>query len=140
AVYGRAVRLTPTEGLKELGRLREVLIERPAIVFDSAHTGCVRAAEVTAGRPRPLPAEDCRLLIDRADAGGTACWIAREHTDFVDRRLDKADGLRALLRLLGLDGLPLAAIGDSRCDLPMLRGADWALLPRGPLAGFRAGA
>jgi 3-deoxy-D-manno-octulosonate 8-phosphate phosphatase KdsC-like HAD superfamily phosphatase len=140
AVYSRAERLTPAEGLKELGRLREVLIERPSIVLDSAHTGCIRAAEVTAGRPRPLPAEECRLLIDRADAGGIACWVARDHTDFVDRRVDKADGLRALLESLGLGALPVAAIGDSRCDVPMLRSADRALLPRGSLPGFRAGA
>jgi 3-deoxy-D-manno-octulosonate 8-phosphate phosphatase KdsC-like HAD superfamily phosphatase len=139
-VYGRAVRLTSPEGVDELGRLRKVLVERPSTVLDSAHAECARAAEVAADGPRPLPEEGRRRLVEQAAVRGTGCWVAREHTDFVDRRLDKADGLRALLQLLGVDGLPLAAIGDSRCDLPMLRMADWALLPRDALSGYRAGA
>jgi hypothetical protein len=65
-------------------------------------------------------------------------WIAARHTDFVDRTVDKSVGLNRLLEALGLTSLPLAAIGDAACDVPVLRKSLFAFLPAGSLPSYLA--
>jgi hydroxymethylpyrimidine pyrophosphatase-like HAD family hydrolase len=141
AVYDRQQRLTSDDARAELDQLAGLLRGDKRLVFDSAHGECVRVADVSTGLPRPIEAERARQLIDTAGLHRLTVWVASEHTDFVDHGQDKAAGINALAQEMGLAGLPSAAMGDSRCDLPMLRAADWALLPAATLDGYagRAG-
>ena len=65
-----------------------------------------------------------------------AFWVAARHTDFVDRGVDKGKGLGCLQRELGLGSLPLAAMGDAACDVPMLKSAQTAFVPAAALASY----
>ena len=141
AVYDRRHRLTSAEARAELDQLARLLRADKRLVFDSAHGECVRVSDVSTGLPHPIEADTARQLVDDAGLHHLAFWVASEHTDFVDRGQDKATGIRTLAREMGFSSLPYAAMGDSRCDLPMLRAADWALLPARTLDGYtgRAG-
>jgi len=46
--------------------------------------------------------------------------------------------LHTLSRELGLNRLPLAAMGDAGCDLPMLKVAEFAFLPAATLPSYVA--
>jgi hypothetical protein len=141
AVYDRRQRLTSGEARAELDQLAGILRGYERLALDSAHGECVRVADVSTGMPGPIEADRARQLIDDAGLHRLTVWVASEHTDFVDRAQDKAAGISALSREMGFAGLPSAAMGDSRCDLPMLRAADWALLTAATLDGYagRAG-
>jgi hypothetical protein len=86
----------------------------------------------------PLPAVDARRMLDSLRLDQITFWTAQRYTDFVDRTVGKGDGVQRLRESLGLGTLPLAAMGDSSCDVPMLRVATHALVPPGALSGYRA--
>ncbi|MGZ4608581.1 MAG: HAD family hydrolase, partial [Blastococcus sp.] len=121
----RAASVTPlvTDGeLAELGRLRESLRLRAGVRVDDRHRFSVRASNVD-DRQR-LGALPWAALPEglRAIAGD-------EQTDVVTARLDKADGVRALVERLGGEP-PVLAVGDTASDVGLLGCARTSVVPR----------
>jgi hypothetical protein len=136
AVYGREQNLVSSAGIMELWRLSRELGMNGATVLDHDHQLCLRASWITDGLPAPIAGTAARRLLDHLGLDRLTYWVAPRHTDFVDRGVDKWKGLIHLQDQLGLMGLPLAAMGDSACDLPMLRKASLAFLPAATLPSY----
>jgi len=83
-----------------------------------------------------LPGAYARRFLDRDGLTDITFMVAPNHTDFVDRGVDKGVAISQLQQELGLQALPLAAIGDSVCDLPMLKRAAFAFLPAATLPTY----
>ncbi len=136
-VFGREESALPDErGLGQLARLRSVLWADNEIVLDPTHRHSVRVSQLSESGPEALPGSRSRHLLDRHELSELSFWVAPRHTDFVPRRGDKATGLARLREELGLASLPLAAMGDAACDVPMLKAARSAFLPAGTLPSY----
>jgi 3-deoxy-D-manno-octulosonate 8-phosphate phosphatase KdsC-like HAD superfamily phosphatase len=136
AVFGRDECLVGSPALESLQRLRSHLRIDPGVVLDGDEQVNVRASRFEDGELVPITGTDSRRLLDRLELDSLTYWVAPHHTDFCDRHVDKGAGIERLQSALGLDSLPLAAMGDSACDLPMLRRARFAFLPAATLPSY----
>ena len=89
------------------------------------------------GKPRAITGSDARQLLDRLQIAELTFWVAPHYTDFVDRSIDKGMGIERLRRSFGLSNLPLAAMGDGICDVPMLKLARFAFIPAATLPSYK---
>ena len=135
-VFEREVSLLHDASGAQLHRLRTVLRADPPSVLHPEHQYSVRASRVAEGSIGPIPGADARRLLDSERLDQLAFWVAPRHTDFVDRSADKGAGITRLTRVLGLDGFPMAAMGDGACDLPMLRQSAFAFLPAATMPSY----
>src|SRR5207302_11039638 len=87
-------------------------------------------------RLRPVTAEDARMALAGGGLSQLSLWVAPRHTDCVDRGADKGKGIERLQGELGLGSVPLAAMGDAACDLPMLKPAQLAFVPAAALPSY----
>jgi len=138
ALFDREERLISDLGSRQLGRLRTALRADPTVVFDSAHDCSVRASRIVDGKPGPITGGDARRLLDRLEIPELTFWVAPHYTDFVDRSIDKGMGLKRLCRSFALTSIPLAAMGDGGCDIPMLKLARFAFIPAATLPSYSA--
>ena len=138
AVFERDVTLVSPRGEEQLQQLRQVADAHEELVIHSGHDMCLRVSRVVRGRLAPLESGIAREMLDSSRLSQLTFWTARRYTDFVDRTVGKGQGLERLRESLGLSSLQLAAMGDSTCDLPMLRIAAHALIPPGALSGYSA--
>jgi len=136
AVYGREYYLLSDVGAAQIDRLRAILRRDSGSLLDASYACSLRASRMTDGRLRPIVGEEARKLLDRGGLTDLTFWVAPRHTDFVDRSVDKGRGIERLVLELGLQRLPLAAMGDAGCDLPMLKAADFAFLPAATLPSY----
>src|SRR5438874_2012487 len=136
AVFDREERLLSHQAEAQLSRLRSALRADPTVVLDSAHDCSVRASRIVDGKPRPITGADARRLLDQLQIYELTFWVAPNYTDFVDRSIDKGMGIDRLRKTLGLSSLPLAAIGDGACDIPMLKMAQFAFVPAATLPAY----
>jgi hydroxymethylpyrimidine pyrophosphatase-like HAD family hydrolase len=132
-VYRRKYSLLSDRGQEQLARLRQQLRTEPEFVLDPSHVDSVRVSRVADGRTRTIAAPEARAILDQNGLTDLSYWVAPTHTDFIERRSDKATGLAQLRQALGLAGMDLAAIGDSACDISTLRQATSAFLPAATL-------
>ena len=135
-VFQREQDLQGEPGRTQLARLRDVLRADESVVLDFGHRHCVRASRVADGNLAPLFGAACRRLLDELALPDVTYWVASRYADFAERRADKAAGLAGLQQTLGLQELPLAAIGDSACDIPVLRAAHLACVPLDTLEAY----
>jgi 3-deoxy-D-manno-octulosonate 8-phosphate phosphatase KdsC-like HAD superfamily phosphatase len=138
-VYSRTFYLLSDRGSDQLAKLRELLRADAGLIQDLSHTESVRVSRVVDGARMPISGSAARALLDRHGLTELSFWVAPGHDDFVDRRVDKAIGLTRLRQALGLDHLPLAAIGDGACDIPTLRQASRAFVPAATLPSYVPG-
>jgi 3-deoxy-D-manno-octulosonate 8-phosphate phosphatase KdsC-like HAD superfamily phosphatase len=136
STFSRDWSLLSDRGATQLDRLRSALRAEPTVVLDSAHRHSVRASRIIEGVPAPIAGPDARRFLDHNDLTDITFLVAPGHTDFVDRGVDKGIGISRLQQEVGLQALPLAAIGDSACDLPMLKRAAFAFLPAATLPAY----
>ena len=136
-VFDREEILTSRGAQAQLTTLRSALRSDPDIVVDTAHHIGLRVSRIVDGEPGPIVGADALQLINRYALDHLTFWVAPRHTDFVDRNVDKAAGLERLRGLLGIRSLPLAAMGDAECDVPMLRLAQYAFVPAATLPSYR---
>jgi hypothetical protein len=136
ALFDREERLISNRGERQLARLRAALRADPTAVLDSAHDCSVRASRILDGRPRPITGGDARELLDRLEAQDLTFWVAPHYTDFVDRSIDKGMGIDRLRNTFALSSIPLAAMGDGACDVPMLKIAQFAFIPAATLPTY----
>jgi hypothetical protein len=117
-----------------LDRLRDRLRPEPGVWIDERHRFSVRASTVVGPGER-------RAYLPSAGAvpGGVRAIICEEQTDFVIAGLDKADGVRALVRRLGGQP-PVLAVGDTAADVGLLAAARFSVVPRHADAAAKAAA
>jgi hydroxymethylpyrimidine pyrophosphatase-like HAD family hydrolase len=128
--------LLSDRGKHQLSEFRTLIRAEPAFVQDPSHQESVRVSRVVDGTVMPIPGPDARALLDHHGFTDLTFWVGPRHTDFVDRRADKFTGLTQLREELGLDRLPLAAIGDGACDISTLRSASRAFVPAAALPSY----
>src|ERR1700730_13187009 len=138
AVFDREERLLSGRAEAQLRRRCSALRADPTIVLDSAHDCSVRASRIVDGKPRPITGSDARRLLDQLQIYELTFWVAPNYTDFVDRSIDKGMGIDRLRKSLALSSLPLAAMGDGACDIPMLKMARFAFVPAATLPAYAA--
>ena len=138
ALFDHEEHLVSDIGNKQLARLRAALRADPSVMLDSAHDCSVRASRYVDGKLRPIMGGDARRLLDQLEIPELTFWVAPNYTDFVDRSIDKGMGIERLRRRFGLSSLPLAAMGDGGCDLPMLKLARFAFIPAATLPSYTA--
>jgi len=138
AVFDREQNLLSPGAEEQLASLRSTLRADSEVVIDSLHDASLRVSRVRDGVPGPIVGTDARRLLDRLELKHLTFWVAPRYTDFVDRGVDKAVGVERLRAALGLGSLPLAAMGDASCDVPMLRLARHAFLPAATLPSYVA--
>lgn len=136
SIFDREERLLSHQAETQLGRLRSALRADSTVVLDSAHDCSVRASRIVDGKPRPITGSDARRLLDQLQIYELTFWVAPNYTDFVDRSIDKGMGIDRLRKTLGLSSLPLAAMGDGACDIPMLKMAQFAFVPAATLPAY----
>jgi len=137
-VYGQESSLLSARGATQLTELRAILRADPELVQDGEYQHSVRASRIVNGRLAPIAGPAARKLLQQHGMTDLTFWVAPEHTDFVDRSVDKGTGLVRLLDELRLGALPIAAMGDASCDVPMLRLATYAFLPAATLPAYVA--
>jgi 3-deoxy-D-manno-octulosonate 8-phosphate phosphatase KdsC-like HAD superfamily phosphatase len=137
-VFEREESLLSDGGNADLNRLRSLLRADSTVVLDSAYHHSVRASRIVEGRPHPIHGPEARRLLDQHNLTELTFWVAPAHTDFADRSVDKGIGIQRLREDLGLSNPPLAAMGDSASDTPMLRLARYAFLPAGAAPSYLA--
>jgi hypothetical protein len=138
AVFGRENNLVSPGGIAQLNDLRRALGGDGAAVFDFDHELCVRASRIVDGSVQPFTSAAAHKLLESRDLSRLTFWVAPRYTDFVARGVDKWKGLLHIREQMGLTDLPVAAMGDSACDLPMLRKARFAFLPAASLPSYSA--
>ncbi|WP_152627218.1 hypothetical protein [Streptacidiphilus melanogenes] len=112
--------------------LAVLLASRPGHETDPLSHWCVRASVRRAdGRRTGLPeAETAELLRGRRFARLFDVVPGAEQTDFVPRGADTAEGVRALLALMGEPAEPpVLAVGGGPADLPLLRWSRNGVVP-----------
>ena len=138
AVFKRETVLVSERAMDQFGYLRESLLSNESVGLDSDHGQCVRASRLMDAEPAPIPGSEARRTLDEHALSSLGFWVAPRYTDFVDRGVDKGAGITKLTRELGLRDLPIASIGDSACDIPMLRIARFAFIPAATLPSYIA--
>jgi haloacid dehalogenase-like hydrolase len=135
-VFEEDFSLVSAQGAAQFSELRQVLRADPDIVQDRRYEHSVRVSRIISGEPNPIAGPAARTLLDRHGLADLAFWVAPDHTDFVDRSVDKGRGLERLVEQLRLGSIPIAAMGDAACDVPMLRLASYAFLPAATLPSY----
>jgi hypothetical protein len=136
ALFDREERLISERGATQLARLRAALRADATVVLDSAHDCSVRVSRIIDGKPCPITGGDARRLLDRLEISELAFWVAPHYTDFVDGSIDKGIGIERLRQSFALSSVPLAAMGDGVCDVPMLKMARFAFIPAATLPSY----
>ena len=135
-VFEREASLLRDTSEAQLHRLRTELRADSSVVIHPDDHYSIRASRVVDASMGPISGTDSRRLLDHRRLHDLAFWVAPHHTDFVDRSADKGAGITRLTKLLGLDALPMAAMGDGACDVPMLRQSAFAFLPAATLPSY----
>jgi 3-deoxy-D-manno-octulosonate 8-phosphate phosphatase KdsC-like HAD superfamily phosphatase len=135
-VFGRDYSLVSDRGREQLAALRSTLTSDPNVVQDRRFTHSIRVSRLIDGEPVAISGTMARRLLDSHGLTDLSFWVAPHYTDFVDRSIDKGIGLKKLQGELGLSALPVAAMGDGVCDVPMLRAAAIAFVPAATLPSY----
>ncbi|MGH7754312.1 MAG: HAD family hydrolase, partial [Gemmatimonadales bacterium] len=138
AVAGREIPLVDEQDLEQLARCRDALSRVPGIFVDPTYRYAVRAYRITHDRTVPPPPGLADTVIQ--EAGLDRLRVSPSSVDVIvlARGVDKGRGLVAARDYLRCRDHPVAAIGDSDRDVPMLQAADLAFAPSGCSAGVRA--
>jgi hydroxymethylpyrimidine pyrophosphatase-like HAD family hydrolase len=134
-LHDRVIDLLTDEQRQRLDELRSALSGIGGVQIDAGYRRTIRASfQDGSAASRRIPtrlAEE--VLRERGLAGDIRVVPGYVQSDFITAGVDKATGLRVLLRALGerADGeRPLAlAVGDTELDVPMLQLARTAIAP-----------
>jgi len=122
--------LVDIESRSEIDRAREYLSGLEGVLVVAQFTTMLRAYRVSSsGRRGPLAPNVVRSIV-ASSKGRLRAIQGIGQTDFVATAVNKATGLKALMRLLDPNGaVPVMAVGDSETDIPMLRLSDCGFVP-----------
>jgi hydroxymethylpyrimidine pyrophosphatase-like HAD family hydrolase len=136
AVFARDECLVKSSVAESLHRVWSSLQLDADALLDGEHEVNVRISRFAYGELLPITGPEARGLLDRMQLDSLTYWVAPHYTDFCDRSIDKGAGIERLVSALSLSSLPLASMGDSACDLPMLRRARFAFVPAATLPSY----
>ena len=129
AVRDWEVPLVDAEAATEIDRLRNEIQNLPGVFIDPENRYSIRAYRIHDGYMRPLADAEVHEAIRRAAATRLAVIQSSADTYIVEQGAGKAPAMASVQAYLGCAGAPLAAMGDSRQDVDMLRAADIAFAP-----------
>lgn len=138
AVAHREIRLIDDEVTEQLAACRQALARLPGIFIDPTYECAVRAYRIVDERTVPPPPGQVEELLTQAGLDRLAVSPSAVDVIVLARGVDKGRGLAAARDYLGCTDHPVAAIGDSDRDVPMLAAADFAFAPSGCSSGVRA--
>jgi hypothetical protein len=117
--------------------LRKALRADPSVVLDASPGQSVCASRVMDGRLRALTGPDARRLLESQHLTQLTFRVTPHCVDFVDRDVECAEVLLAVLDQPSLRSLPIVAIGAANSDIPALSVASKAFIPRTNLHGYQ---
>ncbi len=129
AVRDWEIPLVHPEAEAQMARARAAIQALPGAVIDPEHRYSVRAYRFRDGRMCALTCAEVERALRAAGCGRLACVQAPADTYIVQKGAGKGPAIAAVQAHLGCAGEPVAAIGDSRQDLDMLRAAAIAFAP-----------
>ena len=122
---------------EQLARAREAVQKLPGVFVDPGNVASVRAYRFAGGRTRPVKTEEVRAALENAGCSMLAVSQSAADTFITKSGIDKGSALAHLRAHLGSSSQPVAAMGDSDRDVPMLAAADLAYAPANASRGVR---
>ncbi len=138
AVAGRVVPLIDDQAAEQVTRCRAALARLPGIFIDPAYRYAVRAYRIVDEHTAPPPAGQVEDALRRAGLDRLTVSPSSVDVIVLAQGVDKGRGLAAARDYLDCANQPVAAIGDSDRDVPMLAAADFAFAPSSCSAAVRA--
>ena len=138
AVGGREIPLIDDQARAQLDRCRTALTGLPGVFVDPMYRHAVRAYRIADGRTVPLPRPQVEDVLREERLDRLKVSPSSVDVIVLARGVDKGQGLKLAKAYLGCADEPVAAIGDSDRDVPMLAAADLAYAPSGCSAAVRA--
>ena len=138
AVAQREMALIDAAAAEQLTRCRDLLRRLPGVCVDPSYRYAVRAYRYVGECSVSLAPAEVEDVLRRAALDRLTCSPSSVDTIILQRGVDKGSGLTAARTYLGCADQPVAAIGDSDRDVPMLAAADFAFAPSGCSAAVRA--
>ncbi len=113
----------------QLARFREALSNLPGVFTDPGYEYSIRAYRYQGRLTSGLASEEVRNLLKNPEFSRLT-YIARgADTYIVQKRTNKASGMKFVKRYAGCSNKPVTAIGDSEHDIGMLKAAEFAYAP-----------
>ena len=131
AVAQREIPLIDGEGAEQLARCRDAFGRLPGVFVDPAYRYAVRVCRYEDERAVPPPRAQVEEVLRQAGLDRLAVSPSSVDAIIVQRGVDKGRGLTIVREYLECADQPVAAIGDSDRDIPMLTAADSAFAPSG---------
>ncbi len=129
AVRDWEVPLIDAESAAQIEELREEIRRLPGVFIDPENRYSIRAYRFEDGYMRPLRDAEIEQAIERMGCGRLTFIQSQADTYIVQRGAGKGAALASVQAYLGCSGEPVAAMGDSRQDMEMLRTAEIAFAP-----------
>jgi hypothetical protein len=129
AVAGREIPLGDPAAAAQVAKCAAAIRELAGVFVDPAYRYSVRAYRLRGERQAPLEPREVEELLAHGGFDRLTCSAGWHDTFIFPRGNDKGRALVAVRQYLGCESEPVAAIGDSRQDIPMLEAADIAFAP-----------
>ncbi len=129
AVRDWEVPLIDAESAAQIEELREEIRRLPGVFVDPENRYSIRAYRFEDGYMRPLRDAEIDEAIERMGCGRLTFIQSQADTYIVQKGAGKGPALASVQAYLGSSGEPVAAMGDSRQDVEMLRTAKIAFAP-----------
>jgi hydroxymethylpyrimidine pyrophosphatase-like HAD family hydrolase len=128
AVQKKELPIIDEGGARQLESCREAIRALPGVFVDPGYEYSIRAYRYKEGSTAGLSVHEARQLLETHEFSRLT-YISRESdTYIVQKGTDKGAGVTFVKRCLNKDA-PVAAIGDSEQDIPMLELSDYPYAP-----------
>jgi hydroxymethylpyrimidine pyrophosphatase-like HAD family hydrolase len=123
------ISLVEPEAAEELNRCKTAIQLLPGVFVDPNYRTAVRAFRYEGNRTQGLSEAEVHDVLERAGFGRLTFLPTYADTTILPRGISKGSGLLWAKKYLGLEGEPVAAVGDNDQDLDMFRAADLSFAP-----------
>jgi hydroxymethylpyrimidine pyrophosphatase-like HAD family hydrolase len=137
-VCRREIPLVDGEASEQLALCRQAIQGLPNVFVDPDYEYAVRAYRYGQRGTVGLPDEEVRAFLHQRRFDRLTCLVSAEETYIVSANVCKETGMEAVKRLHGTSGVPVAAIGSTSHDIPMLLAAEFAYAPSNCSSEVRA--
>ncbi|HEV8265456.1 MAG TPA: HAD hydrolase family protein [Gemmatimonadales bacterium] len=129
AVAQREVPLIDETDAAQLARCAQAITQLPGVLVDPAYRYTIRAYRMRALGPVALEPPEVRALLTRCALDRLSFDTSAGDTFILPRGRDKGHAVAAVKQYVGCATEPVAAMGDSLRDVPMLAAAEFAFAP-----------
>ena len=137
-VCRREIPLVDGEASEQLALCRQAIQGLPNVFVDPDYEHVVRAYRYGQRGTVGLAEQEVRAFLDQRRFDRLTFLLSAEEAYIVSANVCKGTGLRTVKRLHGASGVPVAAIGDTSDDIPMLLAADFGYAPSNCSSKVRA--